>query len=508
VTGPVVSGGLSGGLLLVLAIVVPLIGTALIVAAGRRPNLREAVTLVTAAVLIVLVGLVVAEVAAGARPEIRLVGLVPGAALTLAAEPLGCLFAVIASFLWLVTSLYSIGYMRSHHERNQTRFYAFFAVAIAGAMGVAFAGNLVTLFVFYEALTLTTIPLVGHAGTAEARRGAGVYAGILLATSFALLLPAIVATGQAAGTYDFRPGGILSGKVDGWTAALLLALFVFGIAKAAVMPVHRWLPAAMVAPTPVSALLHAVAVVKAGVFAIVKIVLYVFGLDLLRETDATDWLVAVAAFTIIAASIVALRQDNLKRRLAYSTVSQLSYVVLGAALLAPQSVIGAGLHIAAHAFAKITLFFAAGAILVAANKTEVSQLDGIGRRMPWTMAAFAVAALSMIGVPPTGGFISKWFLLNGAFEAGLPLVAAVIVLSTLLNAGYFLPIIHAAFFRPSPAAAPAAVGGHGAAGAGDGHGEAPIAVVLALMLTALASVGFFFWPTFFLDLSQQALVQG
>jgi multicomponent Na+:H+ antiporter subunit D len=264
------------------------------------------------------------------------------------------------------------------------------------------------------------------------------------------------------------------------------------------MPVHRWLPAAMVAPTPVSALLHAVAVVKAGVFAILKIILYIFGLDLLQEAGATDWLVAFAAFTIIVASIVALQQNNLKLRLAYSTVSQLSYVILGAALLAPQSVIGAGLHIAAHAFAKITLFFAAGAILVASHKTEISQLDGIGRRMPWTMAAFAIAALSMIGVPPTGGFVSKWFLLNGAFEAGLPLIAGVIAVSTLLNAGYFLPIVYAAFFRPA--------GGTGNAAAA--HGEAPPLVVTALVLTALATSVFFFLPTFFLNLSQQALSHG
>jgi Formate hydrogenlyase subunit 3/Multisubunit Na+/H+ antiporter, MnhD subunit len=487
--------------LLDLTIVLPLVGALLIVLAGRHPNLREAVTLTTAVALLVVVALIVRAVVAGERPEEELIGFLPGATIALAAEPLGCLFALIAGILWLVTSVYSIGYMRGHHEKNQTRFFAFFAIAIAGAMGVAFSANLVTLFVFYEALTLSTFPLVGHAGTPEARRGARTYAGILLAASFALLLPAIVVTGQVAGTYDFAPGGILNGKISATGATILLALFVFGIAKAAVMPLHRWLPAAMVAPTPVSALLHAVAVVKAGVFAIVKVTVYVFGVDLLQAAGTSRWMVVVCGFTILAASIAALQQDNLKRRLAYSTVSQLSYVVLGAAILAPLSLVGAGLHIAAHAFAKITLFFAAGSILVASHKTEVSQLDGIGRRMPWTMAAFSIAALSMIGLPPTAGFVSKWFILGGAFQADNTLAVLVIILSTLLNAGYFLPIVYAAFFKP-PAAAAAHAGGHHVL---HDHGEAPLTVVAALLFTAAGTIALFFSPSIFLDLSQRML---
>jgi multicomponent Na+:H+ antiporter subunit D len=490
-------------LALAAALLLPLVGALMIAVTGRNPNLREAVTLATAAGLIVGVLVAVADVVDGRRPELTLIGILPNATIAFSAEPLGCLFAVIASVLWLVTSVYSIGYMRAHHEHNQTRFYAYFAIAIASTMGVAFAANLVTLFVFYEVLTLSTIPLVAHAGTAEARQGARTYGGILLATSFMLLLPAIVATGQAAGTLDFAEGGILAGKISSTGAAILLALFVFGIAKAAVMPLHRWLPAAMVAPTPVSALLHAVAVVKAGVFAILKIVIYTFGIDLLRTADATTWMVAISAFTIIAASVVALRQDNLKRRLAYSTVSQLSYVVLGAALLAPASVIGAGLHIAAHAFGKITLFFAAGSILVASHKTEISQLNGIGRRMPWTMAAFSVAALSMIGLPPTGGFVSKWYLLGGALQADNLWVAAVIIVSTLLTAGYFLPIVYSAFFRPVPVDAPGAMpAGHGIV---HDHGEAPWTVVAALLVTAAATVGFFFMPEFFLYFAERTL---
>jgi multicomponent Na+:H+ antiporter subunit D len=297
-----------------------------------------------------------------------------------------------------------------------------------------------------------------------------------------------------ASTTDFRVGGILAGHLAGPGLIGLLALFMFGIGKAALMPFHRWLPAAMVAPTPVSALLHAVAVVKAGVFTVVKILVYVFGIGTLA--GATDWLIGVAGFTILAASVVALRADNLKRRLAYSTVSQLSYVVMAAALLAPLSVLGAVFHIAAHALGKITLFFAAGSIYTAAHKTEISQLDGIGRRMPWTMAAFAIGALSMIGLPPAAGFVSKWYMLSGAMAGAHWLAVAVIVGSTLLNAGYFLPILHRAFFR-APSAEDAA----------HPHGEAPLPMVIALTLTAAGTVALFFLPDVPLALAQQLVIK-
>ncbi len=264
------------------------------------------------------------------------------------------------------------------------------------------------------------------------------------------------------------------------------------IGKAALMPFHRWLPAAMVAPTPVSALLHAVAVVKAGVFSVVKVIIYIFGVDTLLTASATNWLVAIAGFTIVAASIVALGADNLKRRLAYSTISQLSYVIMAAALLAPLSLIGAVMHIAAHAIGKITLFFAAGAIYTAAHKTEVSQLDGIGRRMPWTMAAFSIAALSMIGLPPAVGFISKWYILSGAMASQQWFAVSVIAVSTLLNAGYFLPIIYRAFF-----VAPDHDAQH------HPHGEAPLPMVTALTLTALGTILLFFWPDLPLALARQ-----
>jgi multicomponent Na+:H+ antiporter subunit D len=492
-----------------LALAVPLAGALGIVLARRWPNLREAVTLLTAAALLACVLQVLPAVLAGQRPAWVLGSMLPGLDIAFRAEPLGMLFALIASSLWIVNSLYSIGYMRANHEANQTRFYVCFALALAATMGIAFAGNLFTLFVFYEVLTLVTYPLVTHSGSDAARRGGRVYLGLLMGTSIVFLLPALVAVWHLTGSTDFVPGGVLAGLLGPAALAGLLALCIFGIGKAALMPFHRWLPAAMVAPTPVSALLHAVAVVKAGVFSVVKVVVYVFGVDELAAAGASGWLVAVAGFTIIAASVVALGADNLKRRLAYSTVSQLSYVVMAAAVLAPLSLVGAAMHIAAHAVGKITLFFAAGAIYTAAHKTEVSQLDGIGRRMPWTMGAFTIAALSMIGLPPAVGFVSKWYMLSGAMAAQHWPAVGVIVASTLLNAGYFLPIVYRAFFVAAPLAplAPHALhdsreaheaheardpidphGGHAA------HGEAPLPMVLALCTTAAATVLLFFVP--------------
>ena len=479
-----------------LALVIPLLGAILIVVCHARPNLREAVTLVTAGGLFAVVASMASEVLAGARPEIVLLPLLPAVPLKLTVEPLGLLFGLVASGLWIVTSVYSIGYMRAGNEPRQTRYYACFAVALASAMGVAFAGNMLTLFIFYEALTLSTYPLVIHRQDPEAVRAGRTYLGILLSTSIGLQLVAIIWTWQIAGTLDFTVGGILDGKADGVLVPILLALYVFGIGKAAVMPVHRWLPAAMVAPAPVSALLHAVAVVKAGVFTVVKVIVYIFGTDFLAGSAGTDWLLYVAGTTILVASVIALRSDNLKRRLAYSTVSQLSYVVMAAAILTPVSIVGAALHIAAHAFGKITLFFAAGSIYAAAGKTLVSELAGIGRRMPWTMGAFAVAAISMIGVPPTVGFVSKWYILWGALDSGHIFAVAVIVLSTLLNAAYFLPIIYSAFFS-EPAEA------HGNPVAGDGHGEAPFMIVAALVATAAATVILFFLPNLPLALAER-----
>ena len=459
---------------LLLCLLIPALAALGIRMLRRRPNLREAVTIAASALLFLVVLSLYAQ---GGAPALVLGELMPGLELRLELEPLGLVFALVASGLWLVSGVYSIGYMRGNDEEHQTRFFACFALAIAAALGVALAGNLLTLYLFYEALTFVTYPLVAHHGDEKARNGARTYLALLLLSSMLFLLPAIAITWAVAGTLDFAAGGTLGGRLSGAAAAGLVALYAFGIGKAALMPLHRWLPAAMVAPTPVSALLHAVAVVKAGVFSIVKVVVYVFGVGFGAEAFA--WLPWVAGFTILAASVVALRADNLKRRLAYSTVSQLSYVVLAAAILAPLSIAGAVLHIAAHAFGKITLFFAAGAVYTAAHKTEVSQLDGIGRRMPWTFAAFAVGTLSMIGLPPAAGFVRKWFMVAGALQAGHWLALAVIAASTLLNAGYFVPIVYKAFFLPSRDSAPG--------------GEAPPTMVAAMVVTAALTVLMFFF---------------
>jgi multicomponent Na+:H+ antiporter subunit D len=483
---------MSLSMLIMWSLVLPLLTAALIPLFHRLPDAREAVTLFGSLALALVVWSLLPSVLAGERPALTVTEILPGLQLAFRVEPLGMLFALVAGSLWPVNSLYSIGYMRGNGEPRQTPFYICFAVAIFATMGIASAANLFTLFIFYEILTLTTYPLVCHRGTPEAMRAGRVYLGMLIGTSMFLLLPAIMITWNMAGTLDFVSGGILEGKIGSLGLALLLGLFIFGIGKAAVMPMHFWLPAAMIAPTPVSALLHAVAVVKAGVFAVVKVIVYIFGSETLTRAGSADWLVWAAGATVIIASLAALRQDNLKRLLAYSTISQLSYVVLAAALVTPLAIAGAAIHIAAHAFAKITLFFAAGSIYTAAHKTEVSQLDGIGRRMPWTMTAFAIGALGMIGVPPTAGFLSKWFMLQAIMDGPHMLALAVIVVSTALNAAYFLPIIFRAFLaEPRPAAS------LGAAATGpkpEEHGEAPWPVVLALMLTAMATVALFVWP--------------
>lgn len=477
------------GHLILAAIGLPL-GCALVLPLFRRvPNLREAVTLLTALALAAIVLLLLPVVEAGGRPEAKLFDVAPGLAIAFEIEPLGMLFALVASLLWIVNSIYSIGYMRAHDEPRQTGFYACFALALGSTMGIAFAGNLFTLFLCYEALTLCTFPLVTHKQNAEAMRAGRLYLLLLLGTSMVLFLPAIMATWFFAGTTDFTPGGILAGKASPLVTGLLLALYAFGIGKAALMPVHFWLPAAMVAPTPVSALLHAVAVVKAGVFSILKIVVYIFGIETLSLTGANEWLIYVGSGSLLLASLIALTRDNLKARLAYSTVSQLAYVVTGAALAGSTGILGSGLQIATHAAGKITLFFCAGAIYVASHKTEISEMAGIGRRMPVTMLAFLIGSLSIIGLPPFGGMWSKWLLILGALETGHVFVVAVLMLSSLLSVAYLLPIVARAFFA-APAADP-----HGhehGEGQSAGVQEAPLACLVALCATALLCLVLFF----------------
>ena len=479
--------------LVLLTLLIPLAAALLITIFGRWPNLRDAISPLAGGVITLVVILLYQRFQGGSRLELNLLEPLPGLPIQFELEPLGLLFALIVGPLWLITSLYSIGYMRSHHEQNQTRFYAMFAISIASTMGAAFAGNLFTLFLCYEILTISTYPLVAHAGTPEAKRGARTYLAILLGTSIGLQLLAIIITWSISGTLDFRQGGILNGKLDPAWAGLLYALFLFGIGKAAVMPFHRWLPAAMVAPTPVSALLHAVAVVKTGVFMILKVTLYIFGTEFMVRSNISEWLIWFAGATILLASLIAMTKNNLKERLAYSTVSQLSYIVLGAMLANEAGLLGGSLHIVMHAFAKITLFFAAGAILVTTHKTEISDMAGMGRAMPLTFGMFMIASLSLIGMPPFGGMWSKWYLALGTIEAGQWALLAVLLTSSLLNIAYLLSVPARAFFgKPSNDNTYQQIK------------EAPRSCLLAMAITTLACLVLFFYSAPFTSLALTA----
>lgn len=475
-----------------LAVGLPLVGAIAIILTGSRPNLRDSISVITALLTFGVVCTLVGPVMEGGHPELELMVVLPGLPLVFEVEPLGMLYALVASGLWIPTGLYGIGYCRAHHEENQTRFFTCFALAIFAALGIAFAGNVFTLFLFYETLTLSTYPLVTHYGDEEGKRAGRVYLGILLGTSTVLFLLALLWTWHLTGTLEFTPGGILAGKVSPTSTALLLALYAFGSGKAALMPFHKWLPGAMVAPTPVSALLHAVAVVKAGVFTILKVIVYIFGFSFLADSGASEWLMYVAAFTILVSSFIALTKDNLKARLAYSTISQLSYIILGGALATASGVLGGGLHIAMHAMGKITLFFCAGAIFVASHKKDISTMNGIGRSMPFTMAAFFVGALCIIGLPPLGGMWSKWFLVLGAIEAGHELFVVVLMLSSLTSIGYLMPVVVRAFFF-SPEGEGQASETQPAPGFFANLREAPLLCVAPLCATALGGVVLFFY---------------
>ena len=474
---------MSAQTLLLTILLLPLLGAIGIIVARRNPNAREGVTLVTASLVAILVVIITNRFLGGEEFALTVAEPLPGITIAFKIEALGMLFALVAGLLWVVTSIYSIGYMRSHNEKNQTRFFAAFAVAISCTLGIAFSDNLFTLFLFYELLTLSTYPLVTHSGTPEAKRGGRMYLGILLGTSIGLFLLGILVTWFVAGTVTFQEGGVLAGKLDPAWAGLLYALFLFGIGKAALMPFHRWLPAAMVAPTPVSALLHAVAVVKAGVFTLLKVTLYIFGGDFILSNDVTGGLIWVAAATILFASMIAMTKDNLKARLAYSTISQLSYIALGAMLASKSAFIGASMHIAMHAFSKITLFFAAGAIYVATHKKLVSELNGLGQAMPITFGAFLIGTLSIIGLPPFGGMWSKWYLGLGAVETGQLILLSVLMVSTLLNIAYLLPIpIRAFFSKPASGQSYTEIK------------EAPTAILLAMIITSTTCIILFFYP--------------
>jgi multicomponent Na+:H+ antiporter subunit D len=465
-------------LLPALALLPAAVAAPLIVLSGRHPALRETWSLAAAVLQTGIVAAMLPRVLAGDVLVTAPWPLVAGVPLLLRADPLGLLFALLASALWIVTTVYSIGYTRTLQEHAQTRYFAAFALSLLATVGVALAGNLLTFFAFFELLTVVTYPLVIHRESPEAMRAGRLYLGYTLGGGTALL-GAVAWTMALAGHGEFRAGGILDGApASGATLWALFLLFLVGCGvKAAVMPLHVWLPVAMIAPTPVSALLHAVAVVKAGVFGMVRMTGFVFGPGLLADLGAATLLTWLALLTVVLGSLVALAQDNLKRLLAFSTVSQLSYVVLGAALGTPTALAGGVLHIVSHALLKITLFFCAGALYVTAHLERVSQLGGIGRRMPLTMGAFTVAAFMLAGLPPGPAFVSKWRLLTGAVESGAWAAAGALLASTLLSVAYFTPIVVRAF---GPA-----LSGQGHAG---GHGEAPLTVLVPLLLTAAAGL--------------------
>ena len=438
--------GMDTSTAILLSMILPAVAVVLNLVLRHRDNLRDGLTFVIAAATFAVVLVILYNVGNQTTAPLVLFEVLPGLDLAFNVEPLGLMFALLASGLWIVTHIYAIGYMRTNKEDNHARFFACFSFAIFSVMGIAFAANMFTLFLFYEALTLSTYPLVAHKGTPEAIKGARTYLGVLISTSIGLQLVAIIWTFGLTGTLDFTQGGILQDHIAGPMAALLLALYAFGIGKAALMPFHRWLPAAMVAPTPVSALLHAVAVVKAGVFTMLKIGVYIFGIDFLATTGASVWLMWLTAFSIVAASVIAMTKDNLKARLAYSTISQLSYVTLGMALATSMGIVGGGLHVVMHAMGKITLFMCAGSIYVATRKTEISDMSGLGRAMPITFGAFLIGALSIIGLPPLGGSWSKWLLMMGAVDTGQMVIIAVLLVSSLLNVAYLMPIVGKGFF--------------------------------------------------------------
>ncbi|MGR9198943.1 monovalent cation/H+ antiporter subunit D family protein [Rhizobium leguminosarum] len=473
-----------------LAVAVAGLAALAVLLLNNREKLRDIVSPLAAIAMFAIVVSMAPTVLAGGTVELRLFEVLPGIDLAFRVDALGMVFATVSSLLWIVAAIYSIGYMRHLNEHAQTRFFACFAASLAAAVGGAFAANLFTLVIFYEMLTLVTYPLVYHHEDEEGWTGSRKYLVYLMGASKSVLLAALALTYHIAGSLDFVTGGLLAGS-DASVALLTVVYFcyLFGFAKAAVMPMHAWLPAAMVAPTPVSALLHAVAVVKMGVFCVLRLVFHVFGTGLVDGLGlgiATAYLVS---FTILMASVYALTRDDLKARLAYSTVSQLSYIVLGAVLLSPVAMVGGIIHIAAHAFSKITLFFCAGSIYCASGKRNISDMAGLGRRLPWTMGAFFVGSLSMIGVPPTAGFVSKWYLARGAVEAGEIAFLIVLLASSVLNAAYFLPVSYVAFFGTEAQGSPATVR------------EIPM-VTIPLVATAILSVAMGIFPDYFVALAE------
>lgn len=459
-----------------VAVLVPVLGALLLLFVpedkdGIRNPLAFAISFVTAMVVVSIVRLVLQ----GNIVYYKIVDILPGLELSFRVDPLGALFGGAASILWVFAVLYSTGYMA--HEHNRRRYFVFYLFSLGITMGIAFAANLFTLYLFYELLTLATYPLVVHEGNKEAQ-SAGVRYMIYSFFGAGLVLYSLFITYGMVGTLAFEQGGIMA-EVARTAPLLLTTVFMayilgFGV-KAAIMPLHSWLPSAMAAPTPVSALLHAVAVVKSGVYGILRVMYSVFGTETMIELNLGIIVAVLVSFTIILSSIIALRQDVLKRRLAYSTISQLGYITLGAALLTPLGLAGGLLHIVNHALLKITLFFCAGAIITVTGKKYISELNGVGRRMPITMLAFTVGSIGMVGILPVNGFISKWYLMGGSLDAGMPIFLIILITSALLNALYFFPIVTAAFFKKGDFEPPQRL-------------EAPLSMLLPIALLAFISV--------------------
>lgn len=474
------------------AVLVSLAAVPFILLSSKKPNLREFWTILAGVIKFLLVLTLLPSALQGNVIELELLEIAPNLPLVFKADTFGVFFALIASGLWIFTSFYSIGYMRGHKEKKQTRYFASFAVCLSSTIGIAFSGNLLTFIIFYEMLTLATYPLVIHSESKKAIAAGRKYLSYTL-TAGLLLIAAAGITYSLTGTLDFVPGGIF-GDTDltSTMAVTIFLLFLGGVGvKAGIMPLHSWLPSAMAAPTPVSSLLHAVAVVKSGVFGVIRVVGFIFGPDVMAQFGLNDILMVLAGFTIIVASLLAFAQDNLKRRLAYSTVGHLSYIVLGVALLTETGLVGSIMHISFHATMKITLFFCAGAIMVNLHKKNISDLNGIAKVMPWTMAAFTIGSMGLAGIPPVNGFVSKWYLAAGALEGGMLVPVIIFVVSGLLNVGYFFPIIHRAYFKK---------GGPEL----EGHTEASPFMVVPLFGTAVLSILFGLNPDLFFNFFDMA----
>ncbi len=443
-------------------------------------RLRTTLNLAGVLLKLALVMFMVWGVEQGQHYEARF-PLLPGIDFVLRVDALSMFFALLSAALWLATTIYAIGYLED--SPNRSRFFGFFSLCMTATLGVALSGNLVTFLIFYELLTLVTYPLVVHRGTGASLRAGRVYLGYTMAGGAALL------AGTAwlhvlAGDLAFTAQGFVADLVPDHRAALIVifALLIGGLAvKAALVPFHGWLPQAMVAPAPVSALLHAVAVVKAGAFGIIRVIHDVYGIEVAAGLGVTAVLAVFAAVTIIYGSLQALFQKDLKRRLAFSTVSQVSYVTLGVAIAGPIATIGGITHLVHQGLMKVTLFFCAGNLAETLGIHRVGDMRGVGRRMPWTMAAFTLGAFGMIGTPPMAGFFSKWFLASGGLEMGQPWVLAVLIVSSLLNAAYFLPVLWAAWFEDPPDAWPDE--------RSFGKAETALALLVPTVLTALSALG-------------------